>query len=80
MVAKRYKSEIETCKAEVARLRDQISTGKEYKDVECMIQYDFEVKKEKVYIRKDTGEMVRMIPLTERELQEELDLRADDER
>jgi len=78
-MAKYYKGEIEKAEKSVIFLSDQISTGREYREVECSITYDFDSKKEKVYRRVDTGETVRVVPISEFELQEELNFRAEEE-
>jgi hypothetical protein len=68
-IKKQFKSDIEKLEKVALDLRQQVSTGKQYKDVECSIVWDFDEKK-KVYVRNDTGEVVRETPISEHELQE----------
>lgn len=78
-IKKHYKSQIEDAEKKVLEMRDQIQTRREYRQVECSIAYDFDDKKKKVYYRNDTGEIVREVPISEHELQEELKLREEAE-
>lgn len=68
-IKKRFKSDIEGNEKIVLELRQQISTGKEYREVECSIVWEFD-KKKKIYVRNDTAETVREVPISEHELQE----------
>ncbi len=52
-------------------LTTKISTGKEFRDVECEIVWDFK-KREKTWKRKDAKEVVRTARITDEELQEEI--------
>lgn len=65
------RAEITACDATINMLAEKLNTGKEYRMIECKIEYDFE-KKEKVWIRKDTGEIAQQDIIDEKELQEEL--------
>jgi hypothetical protein len=79
-IKKRYKSDMETYEKIALDLRQQVSTGKQYKEVECSIVWDFD-KKKKIYVRNDTGEVVHDVPISEYELQEyNSELAAEEER
>jgi hypothetical protein len=79
-IKKHFKAEIETCEKDIQKLGTQLQTGKEYRDVECSITYDFDDKKIKTYTRNDTGEVVHEYPISETDLQEELKFREEVER
>lgn len=68
------KAEIAAHDAKINDLSGKISTGKERRDVECEINYDWD-RKVKSWIRKDTGEVTKEDIIPERELQEELELK-----
>lgn len=58
--------------AGIENLSLKISTGKEYRDVECSVTFDQKQMK-KIIIRMDTGEVVETTKLTTADLQEELE-------
>lgn len=64
-----YKSEVEKLDQRKNILKDQISTKRAYREVECSIEYNFD-KKIKMFVRMDTGEIVREVPIAEHECQE----------
>ena len=65
------KAEIQAYDATINLLSEKINAGKEFRDVECRIEYDWD-KKTKSWFRIDTGEIVAEDIITEKELQEEL--------
>ena len=67
------KSEIASCDAKINAFADKLNSGREYRSVECLVKYDFD-KKEKVWIRSDTGEIAKTDIIFEKELQEEVAL------
>jgi hypothetical protein len=69
------KAEIASADAVIALYYQKISTGKEYRMIPCEIRYDFD-KKEKLFIRTDTGEIAKQDIISESELQEEMDIQA----
>lgn len=69
------KSEIDSAAAKVNLLSRKVASGKEYRDIECDIVYDWDEKVKRFY-RKDTGEFVRECIISEYELQEEMELQA----
>lgn len=69
------KAEIESRNGIIALMSEKVSSGKEYREVKCSVVYDWD-RKEKFYIRQDTGEEIRSDIITERELQEEAELNA----
>lgn len=62
-------TEIENRLAEKNILKDQVLSKKEYREVECSIEYDWE-KKVKRVIRTDNYVVVREAPINEFEIQE----------
>lgn len=64
------KSEIQMLDANINRLSNCISTGKEFRDVECTIEYNF-VTGTKTWYRTDTGEEAKNDIISERERQEQ---------
>lgn len=68
------KGEIETHEARINALSQKIYSGKEFRDVECEIEYDWE-KKTRHWIRTDTGEIFKEEPIPECDLQEEMELK-----
>ena len=69
------KADIAQCNATIQSISERVNTGKEFRDVECRIFYDFN-SGTKEFIRVDTGEIVRTERISDAEIQEELDLRA----
>jgi hypothetical protein len=67
------KSDIAGLEAKINSLADKINTGREYRSVECEVIMDFE-KKEKIWTRKDTGEIAKTDIISEHELQEEIEI------
>lgn len=56
----------------IENLSLKISTGKEYRDVDCSVTFDQKLMK-KFITRMDTGEVVETTKLTTADLQEELE-------
>lgn len=67
------KAEIASSDAIISLQYQKISTGKEYRMIECEIRYDFDAKI-KQWVRLDTGEIAKQDIITEDELQEEIEL------
>jgi hypothetical protein len=65
------KADIALCDAIINSLAEKLNMGKEYRPVECEVKYDFK-KKERVWVRRDTGEIAKQDIIPEKELQEEL--------
>lgn len=65
------KAEVVKLEADINMLADKLNTGREFRLVECETKYNFK-KKEKSWVRKDTGEIVRIARIAEEEMQEEL--------
>lgn len=66
------KSEIEAKAGTMARLARLVTTGYEHRDVECAVKFHEPKTGVKTIIRLDTGETVRVDPMTEKELQQSL--------
>jgi hypothetical protein len=73
------KAEIQNLESAVNLLADKLNSGKEYRPIECMVEYNFD-DKTKRWIRNDTQEIIKEDIITEEELQEELNLRNESER
>jgi hypothetical protein len=65
------KAQIAGHDAKINLLAEKLSTGREYREVECEIVKDFKAKT-KSFIRKDTGDVARVDELSESDLQTEL--------
>ena len=68
-----FKAQIAGHEAKINLLAEKLSTGREYREVECDVVKDFK-KKIKNYIRKDTGAVARTDELSESDLQTELEV------
>jgi hypothetical protein len=64
-------------RAEIMDLTNRVNMKKEYREVECNIKYNFE-RGEKVWIRLDTGEIVKKEGIPAAEMQEVLPLETPD--
>lgn len=60
-------------------LSEKLRTGKERRDVECKIEYDWS-KKTREWIRSDTGECAQNDIIPEEDLQEHLKLAENEEK
>lgn len=67
------KAEITCAEEQVSIYTQKISTGKEFREIKCSILYSFE-NLLKTIVRADTGEIVKVQPMTTDEAQEELKL------
>jgi hypothetical protein len=67
------KAEIESHEARAHEIGNKLTTGKEYRDIECRIDRNWETKTRR-WIRLDTGEIAREDIIPEHELQEEMEL------
>ena len=67
------KAEIETHEARAHEIGNKLTSGKEYRDVECTIERDWDAKTRR-WIRSDTGEIAKEDIVPEHELQEEMEL------
>lgn len=76
-IKKQMDSEIAGHEARMNLCAERVNSGKEYRDVMCEVFYDWHLK-EKRYVRLDTGEIAKTDIITEKELQEELDLRIEE--
>lgn len=63
------KAEITGHDAKINLLVNKINTGREYREVECEIKFDWE-EKLKSWVRKDTGEVAQVHNMTEDEIEE----------
>lgn len=67
------KAKIQSCDAEINLLSEKINTEKEYRMIDCTVEYDFK-KGIKSITRNDTDEVVDQEIISEEERQEELSL------
>jgi hypothetical protein len=66
------KADIEKFDARAHEIKAKLLSGKEFRSVECDIVYDWE-KKQRAWIRKDTGEVAHEDIIPEEMFQEELE-------
>jgi len=69
-----FKAKIEGKTAEIELVSNHINNGYEYRRIECEIRFNDPNAGFKTIVRKDNGEVVRKEPMTEDELQYELQL------
>jgi hypothetical protein len=74
-----FKSQIDEKEARRMRLSNCISDGTEFRDIDCEIKYNSPSDGVKQVVRKDTGEVVEAEPMTQQELQEELEFKEKQE-
>lgn len=72
-VSTQIKSEITAAEAKINKYAEMVNSRKEFRDVECRIEWDFTAKV-KTYIRVDTNAIVKVVPISESELQEEIEI------
>lgn len=70
-VQSQIKAEIVALEGEFNMHSEIVSAGEETRETDCTIVYDWE-SKQKQTVRADTGEIVRVDPIDEEDLQEEL--------
>lgn len=70
---KQMTAEIATHEAKIAVLSEKVKNGKEWRDVECRVIYDWD-NKTRAWIRNDTGEIAKTDIIPEEDLQEEMNL------
>jgi hypothetical protein len=73
------KAEIAGLDAEINLKVDKINSGREYRDVECTIFWDWD-RKVKVWTRTDTGDVCKEDIISEHELQEECELQEEEQK
>jgi hypothetical protein len=72
-VAKTFKEELDGLYSDSSRLAHQIRRKSEERSVECKVIYDSPNIGEKTVVRLDTGEQVRVEPMSQDEQQEEIE-------
>ena len=73
------KADIEKYETRAHEIGHKLTSRKEYREVECLIVYDF-TNKTRVWIRKDTKEEAKNDIIPEEMLQEEIPLDSDKEK
>ncbi|MCK5236445.1 MAG: hypothetical protein KAR06_05600 [Deltaproteobacteria bacterium] len=68
-----FGSQILKHKSEVGVLSRKISTGEEYRDIECEWNFDWKDGRKRLY-RTDTGELLQTDKISDYERQQKLDL------
>jgi len=71
-------AEIRVLNAEINALGQKLESGSEYRDVECVVHYNWG-QKEKLLLHPKTGEIVSRDVIPEGELQEELEIASEHE-
>lgn len=71
------KADIEKHEARAHEIGHKLTSGKEYRDVECKIERNWEEKTRR-WIRTDTGEIAKEDIIPERELQEDMELNQEE--
>jgi hypothetical protein len=67
-----HKEIVEGLKLEMKRLSRRLTSGNEMRNVSCEWLLGDPTPKEKTLVRKDTGEVVRVMPMQDHDYQEEL--------
>lgn len=73
------KAEIEAENTNIKRLSDHISNGHEYRNVECRVDLDTPEDGKRSIVRLDTGEVVKVQPMTDMDRQMRLELKTAEE-
>lgn len=71
-----HKEALEACKLQIKRLSRKMASGSEMRNVQCVWLLGDPTPGEKTLVRKDTGEIVRVIPMQDHDYQEELPITA----
>lgn len=72
-----FTSKINSSRASISKLSSNINNGYEYRYIECEITMDAPETGQKTITRTDTGEIVRIEEMSDREMQGELPLDND---
>lgn len=70
-----FNAKVAEKEAIIAQLSNKISTGYEYRDVDCTVTYHFPKEGFKEIKRNDTSELIETLEMTEAECQEEIEFR-----
>jgi hypothetical protein len=73
------KAEIAGFDARIGGISGKINNGYEYRDIDCDVHYDW-IAKEKRWINRETGEIVKDDIISEKDLQEHLDFEDKEKR
>lgn len=74
MVADEWKAKISSAEGHINSLSNKVSSGYEYRDIECTVTMNTPHPGDKTVTRNDTGAMVKIMPMDESEKQDELPL------
>jgi hypothetical protein len=74
MVADEWKAKISSAEAHINSLSNKVSSGYEYRDIECTVTLNAPINGEKTITRNDTGAIVKIMLMDDSEKQEELPL------
>lgn len=69
-----FKSKVDGHQATISKLSNHINNGYEYRYIDCEIRMDTPLRGEKSIVRKDTGDVVKVEPMSPEEMQQELPL------
>lgn len=67
-----FKERLERFSSEIGKLSRDINNGWEMRNILCAVQYNSPAQGTKSIIRHDTGELVREMPMSKHEMQENL--------
>lgn len=67
------KSDIQGAESKMASCADKINSKTEYREVDCAVEYFFKDRQKKT-VRVDTGEIVRVDPINDDEMQEKIEV------
>lgn len=67
-----YKEQLEGLNLAIKRLSRKLTAGHEMRNVQCKWILEDPTPKEKTLVRTDTGEIVRVVPMQDRDFQEVL--------
>lgn len=67
-----FKERLERFVAEIGKLSRDINNGWEMRNIECVVNFHSPVQGTKQILRLDTGELVREMPMSKSEMQDNL--------
>jgi len=77
-VVSEFSSKLNSSRAAITKLSNNINNGYEYRDIECHILLNNPIDGQKTIVRTDSGEIVRIEEMSPAEMQEELEFKGDE--
>lgn len=71
-VVSQFKASLDEIAAKIAKVATNLRQGYVYRDTPCSVTYDSPIGGQKTITRKDTGEIIDVVPMSDDEMQEEL--------